>query len=286
MAATDSNCSYVLDPTDPETWGGEPGNNCHVSPDVLDDGVWSCPHESGDNGYCLFHRPVDEKDDHAVVETFIDAVNSARDSHSESAAKKTQFLGARFGEFDLGAQTDSLSLPAGGIDLSYARVDGRFDWSGVTLDMERVYFIGTTFADLTAFESTTFADYVAFLAANFEGPVSFENARVGGEGDFRAATVRDEATFTGALFEEGLDVSNATFFAVANFDGVHISGDAQFKSSEFKTELRMVEAKIDGDADFMNVNVYGSADFESIDIAGERTLQFAEFGDVGQTGLR
>jgi hypothetical protein len=77
MSDVDGTCEYVLDPDDPETWGGEEGDECFVDEDVLNENdVWNCPHEAedtfeteyGEMGLCLFHAPVDKKEDEAVVD--------------------------------------------------------------------------------------------------------------------------------------------------------------------------------------------------------------------------
>jgi len=70
MPEVDGTCEYVLDPDDPDTWGGEEGDECHVRDEVLNkDGVWTCPHdaEEGKN-QCIFHQSIDEKSDEVVVD--------------------------------------------------------------------------------------------------------------------------------------------------------------------------------------------------------------------------
>jgi hypothetical protein len=77
MSNTDGTCEYVLDPDDPETWGGEEGEECYVDEEVLnEDGVWTCPHDTEDGkDLCIFHLPVEEKDDEEVVDAFLDTLH-------------------------------------------------------------------------------------------------------------------------------------------------------------------------------------------------------------------
>jgi hypothetical protein len=60
MSDVDDTCEYVLDPDDPETWGGE-GTECYVDENVLnEEGVWSCPHAAmDDRSRCIFHAPTE-----------------------------------------------------------------------------------------------------------------------------------------------------------------------------------------------------------------------------------
>lgn len=86
MSETDGTCEYVLDPDDPETWGGEEGDKCYVDEEVLnEDGEWTCPHDAEESEeLCIFHLPVEEKDDEKAAEAFLDVLDEATDRDQQT----------------------------------------------------------------------------------------------------------------------------------------------------------------------------------------------------------
>ncbi len=288
MAVADTTCEYVLDPTEPQSWGGSPGERCYIDRDALnEDGVWACPHEPADGQRrCWFHLPVGEKDDSEVASAFVDAINDALEAPDpKTRTRQLQFVGARFGTFDLSDSAPTLVADDVGIDLSYASVSGRFDWSGLTIALPFLYFIGTRFEAETCFADVRFGNYVAFLATTFEGDADFESAIFDDEGDFRSATFGQAAHFSGASFADRADFSSVEFKGDADFGSVEIGGDGTFSRAKCRKDFRLTAARIRGDADFRALKVYGETDFYTLEIEGETTLEFAEFDDVDSSGL-
>lgn len=289
MSTTGGTCEYVLDPDDPATWGGRPGERCYLDSDVLNDaGVWTCPHDAiTGTDRCLFHLPVAEKEAEDVVAAFREALDTAATTtDADERARLLQFVGARFGTFSL--QNYSFAdVPAEtGIDLSYATIESSFDWAGATFDVDVLYFIGTRFEGTATFEDATFDAYVAFLAADFGATTTFEGATFGDEGDFRSASFGDSLTFESATFEDRADFSSVTFQGDADFSAIQVAGDTLFARAECRTDFTLASATIRGDVDLMGMTVAGEVDGHSLLVEGETNLQFAEFGDVGRSGIR
>src|SRR6056297_2820994 len=96
MSTTTETCNYVLNPDDPSTWNKEDGDSCYVNEELLNgDGVWNCPHETrSGEGLCIFHSPVEEKDDTDVKERLIQTL-------VESDKHRLEFIGSKFGTLNI-----------------------------------------------------------------------------------------------------------------------------------------------------------------------------------------
>ncbi|MFC6871925.1 pentapeptide repeat-containing protein [Halobellus marinus] len=216
MSDADGTCEYVLDPEDPETWGGKEGEECRALPEVLTDGTWKCPRES--IGYndknkkcCLFHQDLDKKDSEDVTNRFLEEINQIdANDHSERSARSTQFIGAKFGELTLsneqfGHNTDTEVQ----IDLSHARFTGRFGLDTIEVHTE-VRFLGATFSEGVQIWNSTFKDDVYFGSAKFlsmscvqttfEKLANFSGATFEGSANFRTATFKGETIFNAVEF--------------------------------------------------------------------------------------
>lgn len=278
-------CEYTLDPDDPETWHGSPGEQCHISSAAVNtEGVWNCPYDAvAGEKHCLFHLPASQKSNEAVEKAFIDAIESTPASTTETEPSKHRFIGAEFGEFKL--IEESIEAQSTGIDLSYAQVSGEFDLSRSVVDAETLYCIGTQFESDTRFEKTTFGGYVAFLGTSFGGPSAFDGVTVQGEADFRRATFIDSAGFADARMEKRADFSSAQFGGNFSMRGTVVGGDLVLRRAVCRQHLDLSAATISGDADLMAMKLQGEGTFDEITIDGETTLQFASLDGVDKSGL-
>ena len=98
MSNADGTCEYVLDPDDPETWGGELGDECHDNKESLnEENVWSCPHfKSEGHEFCIFHKPIEQKENSNLIEELLDIIRE-----SSTGSTKSEFLGAKFGDVNI-----------------------------------------------------------------------------------------------------------------------------------------------------------------------------------------
>jgi len=271
MSDVDGTCEYVLDPDDPETWGGEEGDECYADKEVLnEDGVWTCHHDAeAGRDACIFHLPVTEKDGEAVVDAFLTALDDAATGEDpETKERKLQFLGSRFGEFDL---TDTLPEVVEGqidVDLTHSEIEGILDWSDSIFTTARLRLQALRCAKSASFESVKFG-----------GDVDFTNAEFSGDVDFSDVEFSEDAIFWDTEFGGDINfrcVEGAEFGGAANFRAVKVSGFADFFNTTF-----------DGDADFWAVEVQGDSNFREVDFRGDATFWEAEFrGDINLTNAR
>lgn len=272
-------CAYVLDPDSPETWGGGSDADCHVDNQVLnEDGVWNCPHPAEDGEYCLFHTPVAEKDDAAVTDAFLDAI--------EDDTRTAEFLGAAFGSLSLhvsgseiaveGRETHmtgercELATEERAIDISYATIEA-FVGTGARFEADVVYrgveFAGEADFQLVEFDGdadfrgATFRDEATFWTAAFAGDAYFRGAQFETTPTFSAVTFHGDAYFQSAAFEKGGEFGEATFGGKADFGAGEFWGFSEFGAAEFDEEVDFSDAVFEGDADFFGIEFGAEADF-------------------------
>jgi len=230
MPSNGGGCQYVLDPSDPGTWGGTEGDECRVDDAVLDgDGVWTCPHDVGvSDGRCVFHRPLEEKEETRVLDAFREALASRAGDDTAERERAKQFLGATFGRLDPNGIEEN-RVP-GDLRLSHADIEGAVDLSAVTFE-GRVSFAGATFRPGRA--ASDGAAEAAFERATFEGETSFEGATFDVPGGFRGATFEARTSFAGARSGKLLSFDRATFEEFSDFRGVAFKNNADFGFARF-----------------------------------------------------
>ena len=303
MSDTDGTCEYVLDPDDPKTWGGEDGDSCLVDRDILNEGdVWSCPHDAEENErLCIFHLPVEEKNDEAVVNTFLDVIEEASVSDdSETQKRQRQFIASQFGEFDLSDSSIEGLLKSVGIEMTHAQIDGRFEWSA---DISHLNFRGATFAGDVVFESTDFGGGADFSSAQFSGGADFSSAQFSGDANFSGAKFNDEADFAGAFgilfkgsadfakteFKEGADFRLTKFEGIAVFEDVQFKSDSRFSYTEFRDDAIFFLSSFGNSAQFNEATFNKVANFNKVEFRGKVNFSevvfngSAEFSGSGAT---
>ena len=302
MSENDGACQYVLDPNDPETWDGSEGDECHVDDAVLnEDGVWTCPHDAeGEDERCIFHRPVEEKDESRALNAFVDALASRPEDDTTERDRRRQFLGARFGRLD-SSGFEELQRVSGDLRLSHANVEGAVDLSEVVFEGS-VSFAGatlrpaqsdpdgasatfrdatfkaeTSFEDATfgvgSFRGVTFGGRTSFAEVHSEEMLSFEEATFERSSDFREATFERLVSFDRAVFRERADFFESTFadadvpdetYAVrpaARFSGTAFEAGADFSLSTFEVEADFSLATFGGNTGFTQTFFDAEADF-------------------------
>jgi uncharacterized protein YjbI with pentapeptide repeats len=250
MSDGDGTCEYVLDPDDPETWGGEEGDECYVQEAPFhDNGIWACPHDAEkDEDLCLFHLPVEKKDDEEVVSKFLDILNEIVTSDKpQTKNRKKQFLGAKFGVFDLDGRTIPAHPNHLGVFLGHSRFSGKVNWNGTTIPI--VGMGGVVFEQDVTFE-TTFENGAVFNGASFQNLVNFRNVRFGERVGFNNAVFEDIADFSDTKFGGLTAFENATFNTDVDFDNVTFERDTSFSDSHFKSNTTMRKAQFEADVEF------------------------------------
>lgn len=287
-------CEYVLDPDDPETWGGTAGDGCYVDREYLNaDGVWTCPHDTEDGGrLCIFHRPVDEKADEDVVDAFLTALDEATRGFTPGRSDRLlPFLGATFGDFDLSDNPPVIALRETTLDLSHARIEGRFDWSDSTFEAARVRFADVTFGGETSFRSTEFDCVVDFEAAQFNGYTYFTATDIANGADFGHVTFQQDLVFRHANFGDDAQFTDVRFEGHTDFRQAVFRGEADFRRAAFEEAIGFLNVVFGGNADFFETAFEGSIDFRSAAFRGgadffRQNLDDARFNRADLTDAR
>lgn len=323
MPTLNGTCEYVLDPADPETWGGDHDechddgdeafdlrdpetwsggrdNSCRVDDAVLnEDGVWICPHDAGDDDRCIFHRPLAEKDETAVLDAFVTAVESRDETGTAADGQAGQFLGATFGRLD---PSDDVGIRRvhGDLRLSYADIEGAVDLSGVVFEgsvsfagatfrpagadaTTEVSFKGTTFTSETSFEDATFELPTDFTGAAFEAGASFEDVHADEILGYDGA-VFERVSFREAVFEAAVSFERATFderadFFKSTFAGADVSDDPdELYSFEFEPTAKFSSATFEAGADISCSTFEVEAKFSSVTFRGDANFAQTTFG--------
>ncbi|WP_255151691.1 pentapeptide repeat-containing protein [Halorarius halobius] len=285
-------CSYEFDPGAYERREGE------ASPL---DAVWTCDRPTdGDSDYCLFHRPPDETDPHAVADALAAAASDAEAS--------TRFIGANLGSVALTfavlraddnqpidlrhADVERLALTdatvhqpllldratVGELDVSNTAFSGEVlckdatvteaTMQGASFD-RKVYFDGASFV-AASFVDATFDDAVSFEGASVDDG-RFATAR------FRAATFADaefgSVSFKNARLERAV-FTEASFVEAANFRRTSF-GTVDFGWAEFHDTADFTETRYEHAADFPSTT-FGDVTFASAEFSGDATFEASE----------
>jgi uncharacterized protein YjbI with pentapeptide repeats len=299
MSNTDGTCEYVLDPDDPETWGGEEGDECYVDEDVLNEsGVWKCPRDVEENeNLCMFHLPPEKSKD-TLTKLFTKVNHSWEGGATEHSGHKDSlcFIGARFGSKNINLNEldaawhksfDPMRYHDDGpdrrfyslsshvydkpIDLRHSRFEGEVDWSDVIIK-HPMRFDGAKF-----FEDVN-------MGAEFKKDVSFRGIIVGGKIDFRDSNISENIEFSRVCINGKIDLSELSLIGVS-FNNSHIQEGMFWKSdlsnatfTDSSLNRVSFERAILTQADFFGADLRGvafyGADFRSLQI-DEQT----EFGE-------
>ncbi|WP_435364862.1 pentapeptide repeat-containing protein [Haloarchaeobius sp. DYHT-AS-18] len=291
MSPTGGSCEFVIDSSDSDMWNAETKQDCYIGDALLaDDGRWHCPHDAADGEYlCLFHLPVDRKDDDAVVDAFVRSIENGPTPRetADDGTRVHQFAGAIFGTFELCDHAGELESDAE-ILLSHAEFHGPVDLSGRSLSVPFLSFRGATFRGACSFERSTFDTSTNFSDAVFEVAAGFEGARFEDDVYFTDADFRDEATFDAATFEGETHFAETSVEAAATFRNATFRGRAKCSWAEFGGPARFSSTVFEGENTFMGVTFGAKADFKRAtfrDGAHFRQATFAETGDFSLATL-
>lgn len=239
---------------------------------------WSCGHPSTDGReLCLFHLPVDETDDAAVRDAFVDAVLNGE---TNGAEPNGGFVGAQFGRLELPAGLE-LDTAGGAIDLREASFDAFVaDDTVVTprIRFERGHCDGLFSTDGATLEGgldateATFAGETVLARTTFDGPLTLIEAVVRGDLRIRESRlsrfVASDATFSGWVKGFGLAVDGVTMLNSVTFEQ-----RALFSRATFGDEVNLW-----GEATFEHDAAFTQATFEGIlDLHGENLGQTTRF---------
>jgi hypothetical protein len=176
----------------------------------------SCPHPAENSEFCIFHRPVAEKDDDRVRSAFVENV---------TGDGPLQFAGARFGDLQLDQETiEAPSQQA--IDLRFARLEGRLGLNQTTVSQDldlRGAEITVPACTGTTFEGDLRCTEAAFGSATRSGHADILTGREYADSDYYAE-------FTGDI-----SFTDAEFVGAVDFKYARFGGDTLSRSEYIKT---------------------------------------------------
>ena len=281
MSGGSGTCEYVLDPDDPATWNGEGREIKFDHYEMLNEnGVWNCPHDAEDGEeLCLFHLPAEDKDDERVSNAFIDVLNKVSEQDNEnSESRQSQFLGARFGEFDLSVNPPKIVAKDAEIVLSHITVERRLDWSETIFEVSNIHMRGVKFLSGCSFAST-----------EFDGKVNFGDTEFYAEANFRSTVFRKEVNFGFAEFNKESRFSQTRFIGGASFNGAEFDKEAYFTAAGFGEKAKFKWAKFGKEAvfqltEFQENAIFSEASFEKgADFSSSSGLTRGEFDSTDLT---
>ncbi len=274
MSESNGTCEYVLDPGDPETWGGDKGDKCYVDEEVQnEDGVWTCPHkaEEGEN-LCLFHLSVDKKDDEVVVDAFLNILDEVSDGQNPDE-QKLQFLGGKFGTFDLSENPSDVFSGGLVLRMDHSKFTGCLNWPNLGFKSS-MSFRGVKFSDDVSFHASIF-DSVNFRDAEFGGDTHFDRVEFNGGANFRDAvfnghTYFRSAKFSGYTYFTMTEFKDSVYFRDTKFEeetdflGANYKNDVYFSLAVFDSDVNFSDTQIGTEIDFRDAKFNQQAQFDAI----------------------
>jgi len=225
--------------------------------------TWRCPHDPMEEGdFCLFHAPVNAKDDKRVAEALLETANS-------KGRRLKEFVGARFGDIDLSfailAADDNFP-----IDLRHAHVTGDLlcdrlsirqplRAQGLTVS-ETADFEAAVFETLADFEKATFGAAV-FNQVEFKGETVFRGARFAGDTKFRDVVFSRAVNFEQAQFEQDAELRKMSVMDILKLDDATFNKRGMLAGID-ADQVRLNGASVDGD---LNLRALNSGQLVSID---------------------
>lgn len=222
-----------------------------VSGSQFDDDVdvWSCPHPAADGAeFCVFHVGLsgDGPPDH------VDFATAIKEAVKAEGSERNRLLGAVVGDVDL----DNAVLDGDTnhpIDLREARILGELRATDAEI-RHKLNCDGTHFEGPVAAEGIKFQYDITFVDATFHELADFRSATFGAWAGFDGCTFKEMANVRLARFEMGLsamdanfcggfDAMNAVFEQVVNVKQATFDSGALFDSAEL-TDLSLNDATL------------------------------------------
>lgn len=194
------------------------------------------PLESSEDGYCIFHAKVEDKDEEKFREALREYVNEIRTKKLDYSFVGFVFVGA----IDFHKHLGVVVLKNAEFRSAEFHGDVKF-WE--TEFQGSAGFALTKFHGDAEFYQVEFQREVRFALARFEC-VSFREARFRGEARFNGTSFRKKASFVRTRFEGGAD-----------FKGVVFGGDAEFDKAQLWPTSRISVALAKGRLSFAGANL-------------------------------
>jgi uncharacterized protein YjbI with pentapeptide repeats len=286
MSDADGTCEYVLDPDDPETWGGEEGDECYADEEVLNqNGVWTCPHdaEEGKN-LCIFHLSDNVKNDSQVVSSLLSVIRDVSESDNPTYQKRRQeFIGAEFGDVNIVGEY----IPKTPFQIRFDYAEFKGEWTvEETVIHQELEFDYTIFRKGCIFSNVEFSERVRFRSIQFHDGLNIFDSNFGEEIEFLHCRFHNRSSFTRSVFDEEIIFSSSIFEDNVGFDDSQFKNGAKFSGVDrvgptiFKDNVHFFRSDFRAKPDFGGCQFRGKTSFTNADVAGGN---FREITSKGAT---
>jgi uncharacterized protein YjbI with pentapeptide repeats len=238
-----------------------------------------CPHEVEEDGLCIFHLPVEEKDDKKTKDEFLEKVQ-------QGGKENKRFVGTRFGRLNLSFEVIGSDEDNHPINLHFAKVD-RLELLGSTVRqawyMNHSIIAGASdfrnaeFDKSSDFKYVKFGNRSDFRRVGFRGPCFFSDATFQGESKFRTAELDDVSYFNDAKFIEESDFEKAEFGDDSYFGNTEFKGRSSFLNAKFKKSVQFVKAKFRDKANYRELKVNDETVFDGTIFGEDSDFSNAQF---------
>jgi uncharacterized protein YjbI with pentapeptide repeats len=308
MSDVDETCEYVLDPDDPDTWGGEEGDECYVDEDVLnEDGVWTCPHDAEEEeDLCIFHLPPNNKPDNINYGNRIEDL--VENADTDIRKNRTQFIGSYFTDLDISGSVIHNTSDSN-INMKHTQFFGDADFSDS--ELHGFVFSGAKFHGDANFKnsclygakvpriSSKFGEkdnriFIQFYDVSFYKGADFTNVEFQSETVFDKSQFFEYSRFGGCAFYSSVSFKKNVFEGKSHFAGVYFEKDVHFGSifneyaafhgSIFNQYTEFTGTKFNSGTDFERTTFNEQVDFGLVTFREEVSFNEAEFSGHAQFG--
>lgn len=249
----------------------------------VEDGTWSCPHDSvPDEEKCPFHLPVEDRpaDVDATAE-FLDRLESVAGIDDRYERRRhVQFVDATFESFDVSGEILDSGITHY-LNLSHAEIhDADLTHTKVR---QPIRFAHAQFVGTSRLRSATFEGKVCMRNVTFSGSVRLRGAVFQRSFVARHGTFEDEVQFWFTRFDKHAIFKDADFYEYAYFKAVDFDNYVRFSEARFHDDAWFELAEFGDDADFEQTRFDGEHSF--IDAEFERTTNFSGITAAGPMDL-
>lgn len=218
---------------------------------IDEDGLWQCPYEVEKNNQCIFHLPLNEKDNREVAKRASQLI--AKDEE-----KPAEIVGGKFGTLKLSEINRDVVLPQSDFN--------RFEIESGTTVQYKIDMLKTTYGETVNANQVEFKEKVQFGGSTVNGLGKFSFRRSEFHGDVLAQSIEcgrfqisrsefhSRANFGKSDFKKDSRIRGTTFHEQADFGKSSHHGQTEFDGSTFEGRTIFRDAKAQERLTFIDVN--------------------------------
>jgi len=248
----------------------------------LDDISEDCPHDVENDSLCIFHLPVEEKDDKETRKEFLENL--------EQGGEENKYLvGAKFGELDLAFRVIESKNENHPIDLRFAEIND-LDMKSATVQQQ--WRISKSIIRKSDFSRADFGSESSFINVDFKRRANFSSAEFREDSYFIDANLKkaffNHVEFRGVCHFGGVEIEDDSYFIGARFGGKFnfsravLGGASMFSEAEFEDDSNFRHVKFKRKADFSGAVFRGRSNFRRAEFDGHSDFEATEFEEKSE----